>query len=399
MAAAAEVLAEVFQRKAAADRTLAAWGRNHRFAGSKDRAAIAERVYAVLRRRNEFAFRMQSDTPRALIIGSLAVADGLEPDAIAALCVDGQHALGALTESERARVIDKLAPTEPWVLFNYPAWLHPAFVEAFGADLPREMAALCGRAPLDLRVNALKAERDSVVMELMAAGVIASTLGIENGLRISTGSDAKITALPAYLEGRIEIQDEASQRAVLLAGARPEDVVIDLAAGAGGKVLALAVAMENRGRILACDVDPARLQALLPRLQRSGARIIEIAGDPYAAELMARAGGGADLVFVDAPCSGSGTWRRNPEAKWTLDASRLEAYRAAQQRLLDRAVDLVKPSGAIVYATCSLLPSEGPQQLVALIQRRPGWQAEIVQTMTPYRDRTDGFFVARLVRG
>lgn len=398
MAAAAEVLAEVFQRKAAADRTLTAWGRNHRFAGSKDRAAIADRVYTVLRRRNECAFRMQNDTARALVIGSLAVADGLEPDAIAALCVDGQHALGALTEDERARVGDARAPTEPWVLFNYPQWLHSEFVQAFGADLPRELAALCGRAPLDLRVNALKAERDSVVMELMAAGVIAGTLGVPNGLRISVGSDAKVTTLPAYLEGRVEIQDEASQRAVLLAGVRPEDTVVDLAAGAGGKALALAVEMENRGRILACDVDGARLQALLPRAQRSGVSVIELAGDPYADGLTARCAGGADLVFVDAPCSGTGTWRRNPEAKWTLNAARLDAYRAAQRRLLDRAVALAKPSGAIVYATCSLLPSEGPQQLVALAQRHPGWRAEIVQTLTPYRDRTDGFFVARLVR-
>ena len=399
MAAAAEVLADIFQRRAAADRTLAAWGRNHRFAGSKDRAAIADRVYTVLRRRNECAFRMQSDEPRALVIGSLAVADGFEPDQIAALCVDGQHALGALSEAERVRCADKRAPEEPWVLFNYPQWLHSEFVQAFGDDLPREMAALCGRAPLDLRVNALKADRDSVVMELMAAGVIASTLGLANGLRIPTGSDAKITALPAYLEGRIEIQDEASQRAVLVAEARPEDTVVDLAAGAGGKALALAVEMENRGRVLACDVDPTRLQAMLPRLQRSGASIVELAGDPYADALTERVVGGADLVFVDAPCSGSGTWRRNPEAKWTLDPARLDAYRTAQRRLLDRAADLVKPSGVIVYATCSLLPSEGPQQLIALAQRRPGWKAEIVQTMTPYRDRTDGFFVARLVWG
>lgn len=388
----------MFARKAAADRTLVAWGRQHRFAGSKDRAAIAERVYTVLRRRNECAFRMQDETPRALVLASLAVADGLGVDEIAALSLDGQHALGALTESERERLGDARAPIQPWVLFNYPQWLHGEFVEAFGADLAREMAALCGRAPLDLRVNELKATRDDVLLELIGAGVVAGSLGIANGLRITAGSDAKVTALPLYQEGRVEIQDEASQRAVLLAGARPGDTVVDLASGAGGKALALAVEMENRGRILACDVDAARLQMLMPRLARSGVSIIEIAGDPYAERLSALAGG-ADLVFVDAPCSGSGTWRRNPEAKWTLDPPRLDGYRAAQRRLLDRAAALVKPSGGIVYATCSLLPSEGPRQVLAFAERNPGWQAEIVQTMTPYRDGTDGFFVARLVRG
>ncbi len=342
---------------------------------------------------------MQSEDARALVIGSLAVGDGLEADEIAALCVDGQHALGALSDGERATLEDKRVPTAPWIVFNYPQWLHGEFSAAFGADLAREMAALCGRAPLDLRVNALKANRDDVALELTLAGVVAGSLaGAPDGLRVAAGADAKVTVLPAYQEGRVEIQDEASQRAVLLAEARPGDTVIDLAAGAGGKALALAAAMDNRGRILACDVDLGRLQQMTPRVARSGVTIIEMAGDPYGRELAALAHGGADLVFIDAPCSGTGTWRRNPESKWTLDQARLATYRAAQAKLLDRAVELVKPTGAIVYATCSLLPSEGPVQLAAFVERHPGWQAETAQTLTPYRENTDGFFVARMVR-
>lgn len=342
---------------------------------------------------------MQSDDARALVIGSLSVGDGLEADAIAALCVDGQHALGGLSDGERATLEDKRVPTAPWIVFNYPEWLHGEFSAAFGADLAREMAALCGRAPLDLRVNALKANRDDVAVELTLAGVVAGPLaGAPDGLRVAAGADAKVTVLPAYQEGRVEIQDEASQRAVLLAEARPGDTVIDLAAGAGGKALALAATMDNRGRILACDVDLARLQQMTPRVARSGVTIIEMAGDPYGKELTALASGGADLVFVDAPCSGTGTWRRNPESRWTLDQARLATFRAAQAKLLDRAVELVKPTGAIVYATCSLLPSEGPVQLAAFVERHRGWQAETAQTLTPYRDNTDGFFVARMVR-
>ncbi len=163
LAAAAEVLAEIFQLKSAADRTLAGWGKAHRFAGSKDRAAIAERVYTCLRRRNECAFAMDAETPRALIIGSLALADGLDADRIEALCVDGTHALGALTQDERARVQTPRNATDPWMKLNYPAWLHEGIAAAFGPDLEREMTALNARAPLDLRVNTLKTDRDAAL--------------------------------------------------------------------------------------------------------------------------------------------------------------------------------------------------------------------------------------------
>jgi 16S rRNA (cytosine967-C5)-methyltransferase len=389
-------LTDIFARKSAADRALSAWGKSHRFAGSKDRAAIAERVYSVMRRRNECAFRMQSEAPRALVIGSLAVADGLDVDAIGALCTDGAHALGALTSREVAHLADARSPSEPWVSGNYPEWLHAALSEQFGDRVAVEMSALNGRAPLDLRVNALKSSREAVLAELAQASIEAQVLGaVPFGLRIAAGADAKVTKLDCYEAGRVEIQDEASQRAVLLAAAKPGDVVVDLAAGGGGKSLALAAAMQNRGRVLACDVDPARLGPLGPRALRGGASIIESIGDPYGAALDQALGGGADIVFVDAPCSGSGTWRRNPEAKWTLDRRRLDGYLTAQAQLVRRAAALAKPGGAVVFAVCSVFKEEHDAGRGLLAE---GWGLESEAFLTPARDGTDGFYVARFVR-
>jgi 16S rRNA (cytosine967-C5)-methyltransferase len=386
-------LTEIFARKAAADRVLSAWGKAHRFAGSKDRAAIAARVYTVLRRRNECAFRMQSDEARALVVASLSVDDGLELDAIAALSMDGSHALGALSEAERAQLATPPAPSDPWVLLNYPEWLHPQLAAAFGDGLEREMRALNERAPLDLRVNALKASREDVLRELAEASIEAVPLSsTTHGLRVAAGVDAKVTALVGYSEGKFEVQDEASQRTVALADVRPGQTVIDLAAGAGGKALALASAMANSGRVIVCDIDAGRLRHSEPRIARAGATIVEQAGNPYGAAVS-----GADVVFVDAPCSGSGTWRRNPEAKWTLDAARLETYLQAQVQLLDRAAEVVRPGGRLVFAVCSVLPWERLEQVDAFLKRHPGWRLDATLDLTPARDGTDGFFAARLV--
>jgi 16S rRNA (cytosine967-C5)-methyltransferase len=284
---------------------------------------------------------------------------------------------------------------EPWVRGNYPQWLHEELARAFGDALEAEIAALNGRAPLDLRVNALKVRRDQVVRELASASIAAEPLkSVRMGLRVAAGADAKVAALAAYREGRVEIQDEASQRSVLFAAPKPGDLVIDLAAGGGGKSLALAAAMQNRGRVAACDVEPARLKQMEPRVVRAGASIIEITGDPYGGAVP----GGADLVFIDAPCSGTGTWRRNPESKWTLDPARLATYQAAQRRLLDRAVELVKAEGVIVYAVCSVLPLETDAQVSAFLTRHDGWRCEAAELLTPHRAQTDGFFAARLVR-
>lgn len=353
----------------------------------------------MLRRRNECAFRMQRSDARALVIGSLAVVDRLDGDAIAALCVDGSHALGALSEQELTQATSVRDADEPWVRSNYPQWLHDELSLTFGGALSREMRALNERAPLDLRANALKATREQVLLELREAGVEAAAIpATRHGLRVAVGTDAKVTALDGYAQGRFEIQDEASQQSVALAGARAGETMVDLAAGGGGKALALAAEMTNAGRVLVCDIEASRLKKAEARIARAGATIIETQGDPYGLAVKAAVGPGADAVFVDAPCSGSGTWRRNPEAKWTLDEQRLEGYRAAQVQLLDRAVELVHPGGRIVYAVCSVLPSERQAQIDAFIGRHDGWRVDGSLDLTPARDATDGFFAARLVR-
>lgn len=400
LAAAAEILTEILTAKAAADRTIGGWGKAHRFAGSKDRAAIAERVYTVLRRRNECAFAMGAETPRALVLGSLVIVDALDLERIDAQCTDGPHALGALSAAEREQLaVRRAPPDQPWIALNYPAWLHDQFRAAFGDDLEAELTALNARAPLDLRVNTLCARRDDMLRELESKGFHATPCPhAAQGIRLAAGTDAKVSAIAAYLAGRIEIQDEGSQLAVALADAKPGDTVVDLAAGAGGKSLALAAAMENRGRVLACDIEPIRLRKMEPRVIRAGATIIDIVGDPYGGAIATAVGEGADIVFVDAPCSGTGTWRRNPESKWTLDEVRLANFRAAQTKLLDRAVQLAKPGGRIVYVVCTLLPSEGGQQIDQFIARNPGWYLTKSTRLTPARDDTDGFFAAVLQR-
>jgi 16S rRNA (cytosine967-C5)-methyltransferase len=397
LAAAGEVLGEVIARQAAADRVLKNWGRAHRFAGSRDRAAIAERVYGVLRRLGECAEVFRSQEPRALVIGSLAVIDGLDMTQIEGLCVDGTHALGALSAQEQIALAGFRTHGSASAVLNCPAWLRPALEAQFGERMAAELAALNERAPLDLRVNSLKANRDEVLAELVAAGLPATACArAATGIRFATGSNPKVEGLACYLEGRIEIQDESSQLAITLAGAKAGEVVVDLAAGAGGKSLALAAAMGNKGRVIACDIDAARLVNLSPRAARAGVTIIDIAGDPYADDLLGSLGKGADLVFVDAPCSGSGTWRRNPESKWTLTTATLARYADAQVRLLDRARALAAPGGRIVYAVCSLLSAEGAGQAQAFCARHAGWQVVRHTFLTPLSSGTDGFFAAEL---
>lgn len=398
LAAAAEILSDVLERRAAADRALQQWGRTHRFAGSKDRAAIAERVYAVLRRLGECEALAGSREGRALVLASLAVVDQLAVDDVARLATDGTHALGALTPDVR-RQLAAHVPVPGAALLNCPRWLLAPLQDSFGDKMEAELSALSMRAPLDLRVNTLKASRESVMAELLAAGLVpAACARAATGIRLPAGGEARITALACYLDGRVEVQDESSQLAVAFAAPEPGETVIDLAAGAGGKALALAALMQDRGRVLACDVSIDRLAALGPRRARSGASIIAIAGDPQGERVEQLAPGGADLVFVDAPCSGSGTWRRNPEARWTLDPTRLAGYLQVQAQLLDRACALAAPAGRIIHAVCSVLKDEGPAQAAAFCARHPDWQVVRELRLSPASTGTDGFYAAELRR-
>ena len=403
--AAIDILAGLEQTQQPVDRYLRDFFRARRYAGSKDRRAISERIFDVLRHRARFAHRMGDAGPRALIIAAL-LADGEDP----AILFSGGYGPSALTGSEQAAIAATPLLVPPHVAGEYPPWLEPSLARAFGPRLAEEMQALQSRAPVDLRVNTLKATRPEVLTGLQAEGFAAvPTPYSPLGIRIPPGEgSAALSASPLFLSGAFEFQDEAAQLASLLAGARPGMRVLDLAAGAGGKALAMAAAMENRGLILVFDDDPRRLKPLAERAARAGAGRIALAegrGGPLWGD------GKFDLVFVDAPCSGTGTWRRQPELRWRLTPERLAELIRLQDRLLDEAGRHTGPGGRLVYATCSLLPEENEERVAEFLARNPSfrhlapaWDGQIPGLGTDFRASpaltgTDGFYCALLVRG
>ena len=267
------------------------------------------------------------------------------------------------------------------------------------------LTALAGRATLDLRVNTVMTTRDAVLAALPEA---EATPHAPDGIRLPTGTN--VESLPLFNEGAIEVQDEGSQIVGLAMQAKPGERIVDLCAGAGGKTLALAATMQNKGTILACDTDRMRLSRLAPRATRAGVSIVETAllNPTRETDALADWQGRADGVLVDAPCSGTGTWRRNPEARWRLTPDRVSRLQSTQQHVLGVAASLVRPGGALVYIVCSLLDAEGTDQVSWFMGAHPGWTLETLDLpagakhghgirLEPGRDGTDGFFVARLI--
>jgi 16S rRNA (cytosine967-C5)-methyltransferase len=405
--AAIDILAGLEQKQQPVDRFLRDFFRARRYAGSGDRRAIAGRVFDILRHRARFAHRMGGASPRALMIAAL-LAEGEDP----AVLFSGGYGPAPLTDAERAAIAATPPPAPPQVAGEYPPWLEPSLARAFGSRLAEEMQALQTRAPVDLRVNTLKATRPEVLAGLQAQGFAAAPTPYSPiGIRIPPGEgSAALSASPLFLSGAFEFQDEAAQIASLLAGAQPGMTVLDLAAGAGGKALAMAAAMENRGAILAFDDDARRLKPLAGRAARAGASCITLAqgrGGPLWGD------GRFDLVFLDVPCSGSGTWRRQPELRWRLTPERLAELMRLQDRLLDEAARHSNPGGRLVYATCSLLPEENEDRVAAFLARDPAfrrleaasvWNGTIPGLGAAFRASpaltgTDGFYCALLVRG
>jgi 16S rRNA (cytosine967-C5)-methyltransferase len=425
LSAAIEIFADIEARRRPANDALKDWGLGHRFAGSGDRAAIAGLVYDALRRKSSSACLMGEVTPRAVLIGMLRRERGLDSAAVAALFDGARYAPDALTEPERAALeCDSLADAPAPVAGDYPDWLEPYFARVFGEERAAEGAALASRAPLDLRVNALAAVREDVLPKL-AHLAAEPTRWSPVGLRIRLGADAKSPAIhaePLFLKGQIEIQDEGSQLAALFAGAKPGEQVIDLCAGAGGKTLALAAIMENRGQIYATDSDKRRLVAIHDRLERAHARNVQVRTPKSVGDVLADLAGRADLVVIDAPCTGTGTWRRSPDAKWRIRPGALAERVKQQEAVLERAVALVKPGGRIAYITCSVLKEENDDQARGFAGRHPDFSVEkpvnVINSlgeraylfaravlisdegilMTPRRTDTDGFFVSVLRR-
>jgi 16S rRNA (cytosine967-C5)-methyltransferase len=427
LSAAIEVLADIDARRRPAADVLKDWGISHRFAGSGDRAGIAGLVYDALRRKSSSAALMGEGTPRAILLGMLRRERKLETVAIAALCSGARFAPTRLTEAETAALDrDSLAGAPAYVEGDYPDWLDPHLARVFGEGRADECAALSSRAPLDLRVNLLAGTRDEVLPKL-AHLEATPTRWSPFGIRIRLSPDAKSPAIhaePVFLKGQIEIQDEGSQLAALLADAKPGEQVVDLCAGAGGKTLALAAAMENRGQIYATDIDKRRLAPIHERIARAGARNIQVRTPPVrgSGDVLSDLAGRADLVMIDAPCTGTGAWRRNPDAKWRIRPGALAVRIKQQDDVLERAAALAKPGGRIAYVTCSILAEENGDRVQAFLARHPEFSVEkpadllnvlgerayllrraVLMSeegflMTPRRTDTDGFFVSLLRR-
>lgn len=401
--AAIEILDALAHTNKPADRFIRDWFRARRYAGAKDRAAVGERVFAVLRKRATLAWRMHGETPRALVIANLAD-EGCNVEDLFDGSTYGPAPLG---DDERAALADPPKETPPlWVRGEFPAFLEAELARSLGAGLLEEMRALCERAPIDLRANTLKASREDVLAELCGEGFAAEPAPYApHGIRIREHAGASaLSRGRAFVDGRFEFQDEAAQIASLLCAAEPGMRILDLAAGAGGKALAIAAQMSDRGEIVARDRDGGRLAQLGPRAVRAGATIIRKTGN-----------GPFDVVFVDAPCSGSGAWRRQPEQKWRLAPRRLAELQAIQDQLLDEAAHATR--ARIVYATCSLFACENDDRVAAFLSRHPEFSVRSAADIwcdatgaapppgmaeffraTPLTAGTDGFFTAVLAR-
>ena len=424
--AAIELLSAIDTDGRPADAVASHYFRTRRFIGAKDRRAISDRVWGILRRRARIAWWLDhvraENWPRERVIADLVLTDRLDEEGVALLFPGERNTPEKLTADDK-RLVQMLKGKDLfhhdmklWVRGEFPAWLEPRLTALFGETLGREIALLREEAPVDLRVNTLKADRAAVQAALAAEGLAAdptplSPLGLRLPARVA------LTAQGPFKDGLVEVQDEGSQLVALLADARPGQAVLDLCAGAGGKTLAMAATMQNKGRLLACDTHSKRSERAVQRLRRAGVhnvtrRVIAAEGDKW----LKRQADGFDRVLVDAPCSGSGTWRRNPDAKWRFTEADLTELTALQGRILAQAAPLVKPGGRLIYATCSLLPEENDRQIEAFLAAHPdftllpvqeAWAATIggvcpaagpTLRLTPAGHGTDGFFAAILVR-
>jgi len=423
LASAVEILTEIIERHRPAAQALGDWGKSNRFAGSGDRAAIGNLVYDALRRKLSLAGQMGSESPRALILCAAQRAFAMPAWQIDEIVDGSRHALSPLSSEERGGLTRELpADTPAHVRGDYPEWLAPAIEETFGAEAAWQGAALARRAPVDLRTNALKAEREQV---LKALAKTCATEGNYSPLAVripppdGPARTPNVEAEAAHGRGWFEVQDEGSQIAAALAGAGPRLQVLDLCAGAGGKTLALAGTMQNTGQIFAYDTDKQQLRPIFERLQRAGVRNVQVldAGD---ADALSALGARFDIVFADAPCTGSGVWRRRPDAKWRVKPANLATRILEQRRVLASARGLVKPGGRLLYVTCSVLQEENTKQVAwflgqaaefKLVPYATCWRTTFAGEaplsadgnretllLTPASHGTDGFFIAIFAR-
>ncbi len=414
LAATIDLLDTVDKTPRPADATVSSYFRGRRFIGAKDRADVAQAVYRILRRRARLSWQIEQAggrlTARALVIADQLVGEKAPAEQVERLFSGGAYAPAAMDSDERAlahrlegrRLAHKDMPEA--IAVECPPWAEAELRRGLGERFCKELLALTEPAPLDLRVNPLKSDRDTVLAGLAADGIRAE-LGKLSPLAVRLEGRPSIMAHPLYKEGAIEIQDEGSQLVALTVDARPGQEVVDFCAGAGGKTLAIAAAMNNKGRVIATDTLAGRLNRARERFRRAGVHNIQthaITGetDPW----VKRHKGRFDRVLVDAPCTGTGTWRRNPDMRWRSLGPGLDELIPLQARILASAARLVKPGGRLIYATCSMLPKENEDQAEAFLAAHPDFalvpagadlgEASPYLKLSPARHNVDGFFAA-----
>jgi 16S rRNA (cytosine967-C5)-methyltransferase len=417
-----EVLTEIATVARPADALVSAYFRARRYIGSKDRAAVATMVYDVVRHHARLGWWVAKseaeDNPRNRFLTYLMLIDGKEIKEIGEL-FDGKKFSPAPLEEPERLLMRKLVghtaehPNMPdEVKVECPDWAAVSLKKRFGKNFAREMKAMMKPASLDIRVNTIKGARDERLNELKTLGIKAEACSLSPiGIRID--ERPSLNALTMLKNGFVEIQDEGSQLVAMLVDAQPGMRVVDFCAGAGGKTLAIAAQMQNKGKIIACDVLEKRLKRSTERFRRAGIHNIEVKvlkdeRDPWVKKHKAS----YDRVLCDAPCSGTGTWRRNPDARWQSLGPGLETLMPLQASILDSAARLVKPKGRLIYATCSLLPEENEMQVEKFLETHPDFKLVPFKTiwkdgvsmqpdclsLTPAQHNTDGFFAAVMER-
>jgi 16S rRNA (cytosine967-C5)-methyltransferase len=415
LAAAIDVLTEIETRHRPVRMALKNWGEAARYAGAKDRAFVSGLVLDVLRRRRSLGWRMGEEGPRAASLAALRFLWDWPLERIAEAAGEEPHGPGPLTDAERAALESPrdLAEAPVPVRGDYPDWLDPSLTRAFGDDRAEEGAALSERAPVDLRVNLLKSDPERTLKALSSL-LAEPTDVLPTALRMPaldpTARSGAVETIPQFSKGWFEVQDLGSQIAAAAAGEVKGKQVLDLCAGGGGKTLALAGAMGNTGQIYAYDSDARRLADTIRRGDRAGVRNLQIRS-PVNPDPLKGLEAKMDVVFIDAPCSGTGSWRRHPDTKWRLTPETLEKRMADQDAVLDSGAPFVKPGGRMVYVTCSVLPEEDEDRITAFLDRTEGFAvkpaiddpkltqhltAEGFLRLSPKTSGTDGFFVAVL---
>lgn len=389
------------------------WGENARYAGAKDRAFVSGLVLDVLRRRRSLAWRMGGDsTDRAAVLAAVCFLWGWKVERLA-VAAGEDHGPGALTDDERLRLAtgQELDGAPSPVRGDYPDWLDGALARVFGENRIAQAEALATRAPTDLRVNTLKADTARALKALAPFNPQTSDF-LPTAIRVAAPAAseraAPVEAAPEFAKGWFEVQDLGSQIAAACAGEIVGKQVLDYCAGGGGKTLSLAAAMANKGQLYAYDTDARRLTDTVRRSQRAGVRNLQIRS-PIHPDPLAGLKGRMDLVFVDAPCTGSGTWRRHPDAKWRVSPEQLARRMEEQDAVLTGAAPYLKLGGRLIYVTCSLLAEENEDRIAAFLVANPSFRAvpavgpadafltrQGFLRLTPLTAGTDGFFVAVL---